>query len=157
MKKTLLVLALFVISIVPTALAQPGDGPRPNRERFMAKLNLTDAQQEQFKKIRYESEKKNIDIRAKIQTSRLDLNRLFDSESPDRSGIEKKINEIASLEASVKINQFNAWADCNKLLNAEQQKIWKRVLAMKQMMSKHGMRPGMMEKPSMRRDAPMEK
>lgn len=156
MKKTLLVLAMFLISAVVTVFAQPGDVPRPNRERIMAKLNLTDAQQEQFKKIHYETEKKNIDIRAKIQASRLDLNRLFDSESPDRSAIEKKINEIAALEASVKINQFNAWADCNKLLNADQQKIWRRVPAMKEVMSRHGMRSGMMGKPPMRPGASME-
>ncbi len=132
MKQIILVLLLAAV-LLPTAYSQPAQSIEPRHQRVIAKLNLTDTQHDQFKKIHYETAKKNIDTRAKLESARLEIKHLMDSENIDRASVEKKITEISSIEASLKINRFNAWADCNKLLNADQQKIWKKALAMNQM------------------------
>lgn len=148
--------ALFLALSIPSfTIAQPDFERGPRNDRLLSKLNLSDTQKEQFKKIRYETEKKNIDNRAKLETARLDMRRLFDSENIDRSAVEKKIAEVSALESGIKINHFNAWADCNKILNPDQQKIWRQAFAMRGMMNSQRMKRSMMEPSRMRRGDPM--
>lgn len=93
---------------------------------IVEELNLTDDQQKQFGKLHDEMEKKQIDLRAKIKSLRVDVKGLFREEKPEQGKIESKINEISKLQNEMKLNHLNFWFSVNKILNADQQKIWKQ-------------------------------
>lgn len=123
MKTTFVMLLVFIASFM---YANPDTPPnRPQRFQLMDDLKLTDAQKEQFEKISYDTEKKQIELRSKMESAQLDLRRLMDADSPDKSAIEKKFNEIAAAQTAMKMNHFNGWYEKNKVLTPEQQKIWK--------------------------------
>ena len=114
-----------------------------NKENFMAKLNLTDAQKKQLKDLKFETDKRAIDLRSKLALSKLELGKLLSSEAPDKDAIEKKISEVASNEAAVHTNRLDGWFEANKILTPEQQKDWRKVLriaAMEHMENEHSER-----------------
>ncbi len=130
MKK--LFLLLFMATIV--AWAQPREfddeddapvGQMFGGGRFIEKLDLTADQQKQFDKIRTDMQKKQIDLRSKIQMLRLDLKDLFNEDSPNKSNIASKINEISKLQTEAKLSHLDLWFEVNKILKPDQQKIWK--------------------------------
>lgn len=101
----------------------------PNmHKKMMRELNLTETQKEQFEKISFDTRKKKIELKAKVETSKLELRRLLTADVVDKSAIEKKMNEIASSEVTIRMNHINAWTEKNKILTSDQQKIWKKVL-----------------------------
>jgi Spy/CpxP family protein refolding chaperone len=120
---------------------------QPMLERKMPKdLNLTDAQQEQFEKINFDMQKKKIELTAKLATVKLEMNRFMNADQLDKAAIEKKMNEMAAQNIALRMNHLNAWSDKNKLLNADQQKIWRKMmknhLRAMQSRSDDGMMPG---------------
>lgn len=147
----------FLLTLLLAGIASAFNPPEPARhKKFMDDLKLTDAQKEQFEKISFETQKKQIDLRAKMETAQLELRRLMDAETIDKGAIEKKFNEIASVQTSLKMNHINAWSEKNKVLNADQQKLWKKMLnkttamahkkmrAMKHIERREIIRPGQM-------------
>jgi hypothetical protein len=66
---------------------------------------------------------------ARVHTSMTKLRQLQKAESADKSALEKKSNEVADLLAQNKIIGLNQWFAVNGMLNADQQKVWKTVLA----------------------------
>ncbi len=144
--RTLLSALLLLSSIVA---AQPGPG-----KKMMKDLNLTDAQKEQFEKLTFDTQKKQIELGAKLASLKLEMKRLLDAETIDRSAIEKKMNEIADQEVAVRMNRLSGWMEKNKVLTADQQKIWREALRRHVAMMENDARTGMMRK-MMRRDHPM--
>ncbi len=123
MKLRPIITALLLLTVSTLLFAQPDAMQKTPKD-----LNLTDTQQEQFEKITFDMQKKQIELQAKLQTLKLEMNRLMNAEPLDRSAVEKKMNEIASQGIALRMNHLNAWAEKNKLLNADQQKIWKKML-----------------------------
>ena len=129
MKKLLLL--LFMSTLV--ASAQPrefGDddapaGPMHGRGEMIKKLDLTADQNKQFDKFHTDMQKKQIDLRAKVQSLRLDIKNLFSEDLPNKSNIESKINEVSTLQTEMKLNHLRFWFDVNNILKPDQQKIWK--------------------------------
>ena len=136
MRKFGLILALM-ISVTSTKLwSQPKDvdakKDRPTQgmmhKHAVKELNLTDEQQKQVDKLHSDLAKELIDQRAKIAKAGVELHDLFKVESPDKSAISKKIQEIADLGAEAKILRVDHWFAVNKILSADQQKVWKKFL-----------------------------
>jgi len=129
MKK--LILLLFMATI--TAWTQPREfddddapvGQMFGGGRFIEKLDLNADQQKQFDKLHTGMQKKQIDLRSKIQTLRLDLRELFNEDSPNKSNIESKMNEISKLQTEAKLSHLDLWFEVNKILKPDQQKLWK--------------------------------
>jgi Spy/CpxP family protein refolding chaperone len=143
-------LTLFTAAVV---FSQPEPG-----QRVMKDLNLTDAQQEQFQKVRFETQKKQIELNAKTETARLELARLFDAEQIDKSAIEKKMTELAGYQVAIRMNRLNAWSEQNKQLNPDQQKLWKKMLKQHlQKMNKQGKGMMMMRERMMNNNMPGHK
>ncbi len=116
-------LTALLLLITTIAFAQP------MHDRKMPKgLNLTDTQQEQFEKISFDMQKKQIELTAKLALLKLEMKRLMDADQLDKSAIEKKMNEMAAQTIALRMNHLTAWSEKNKLLNADQQKIWKKML-----------------------------
>jgi Spy/CpxP family protein refolding chaperone len=129
-----LLMAAFVSAGTTLAQENPPDPPRHapmpgmGKPDNFAKLKLSDEQKEQMKNIRFETQKKEIELRSKLALSRLELGRLVMSETPEKSAIEKRMNEVVANEASLKMNKLNGWFEANKNLTPEQQKVWREFL-----------------------------
>ena len=89
-------------------------------------LKLTDDQEKDLMKLRFDMQKKQTDARAKVQTAQIELKELFTADNPDRAAIEKKTKEIADLKTKLQLNRLDHWFAVNKILKPEQQKIWKK-------------------------------
>lgn len=94
----------------------------------MNNLNLTDEQQKQFDKLRFDIQKKQTDAKAKVKTAEIELKELFSADKLDRAAIEKKMKEIADLRLKLRLNHLEHWFAANKLLDEKQQNIWKENL-----------------------------
>lgn len=152
MKKIISRITVLTLLTAAAVFSQPEPG-----QRMMKELNLTDAQQEQFKKVMFETQKKQIELNAKAETARLELARLFDAEQIDKSAIEKKMTELAGYQVAIRMNRVNAWSEQNKQLNADQQKQWKKMLKHHlQKMNKRG-KGMMMHERMMNNDMPGHK
>lgn len=127
MKKYVVIVTLLMFAFV-SGYAQKEMAPKQMKMKFMKELNLSDQQKEQFEKFRFDGEKKNIELRAKVETAKLDLRKLFTSDNLDKAAIEKKMNEVADAEVAIRMNRLNIWSETNKILNADQQKLWKKGL-----------------------------
>jgi Spy/CpxP family protein refolding chaperone len=129
-----LLVATFVSAGSTLAQENPPDPPRHapmpgmGKPDIFAKLKLSDEQREQMKNIRFETQKKEIELRSKLALSRLELGRLVMSETPDKAAIEKKMSEVVANESSLKMNKLNGWFEANKNLTPEQQKVWREFL-----------------------------
>jgi protein CpxP len=137
MKNLLVLLILFTT----VAMAQPrkmGEAS-PIRGRLMEKLNLTDDQRKQVDKLHSDLQKKQITLRARIQSARVDVRDAFREDKPDRGKIESKLSDITKAQGEMKTNHVAFWFDVNKILTPEQQKIWKQAPKMLQ----HGRGEGM--------------
>jgi Spy/CpxP family protein refolding chaperone len=161
--KKLGVYVAIVLAMVSTSLySQPAEGK--GFGKIIEKMKLTEEQKKDVDKIRLDMEKQEIAQKAKIETAQVDLRHLFKADNPEKSVIEKKLNEIAGFEAQMHMIRIDSWFAINKLLTPEQQKTWKKALeagpAMRQKMMKHqkmkdhGMGKGQMPA---RPDAPMPK
>jgi Spy/CpxP family protein refolding chaperone len=125
--KRLAVLIAAVLMVFGTQMySQPNRGK--HIQKFMEKLNLTDEQKKDVDKIHVDAEKQTITQKAKEETARLELRQLLKADAPDKSAIEKKINDIADLKVQMHMIKINSWFAINKLLTPDQQKTWKKVL-----------------------------
>ena len=129
MKKIISVVCfLCLIASTPIA-AQPHQNiSHTPRQLIKNELKLTDTQQEQFATIRYETQKKNSELHSKIALERLELQRLKSVKNFNISDIQKKLEEINTVRITIELNFLKEWSEKNKLLNDEQQKIWKHAL-----------------------------
>jgi Spy/CpxP family protein refolding chaperone len=133
--------AVLIVIILSAFSAQLYSQPDDTRQihKFMGKLNLTDEQKKDVEKIHFDGEKQRIAQKAKVETARVDLQQLFKTDAPDKSAIEKKMNDIADLEVQMHMIKINSWFAVNKLLNPEQQKTWKKVLEHGPALQRHNM------------------
>ena len=124
--------ALFALMILASGIAfgqPPGrheeSAPAPGG-RLMKQLNLTEDQQKQFDRMSTDLRKAQIALRAKISTAEVDLHTLFKEDSPDRAKIVAKQKEIHQFMSDLAVNRTDYWFDVNKILTADQQKVWKK-------------------------------
>jgi Spy/CpxP family protein refolding chaperone len=134
MKKYFVAMLVVALVGISNAQEQPSEPPmmKPmshmGKENPMAKLKLTDEQKKQMKELKFETDKKAIELRSQLALSKLELGRLLASDAPDKDAIEKKINEVAANETALHINKLDGWFEANKFLTPEQQKEWREVL-----------------------------
>jgi len=143
MKKTLFVFLVAGCCALASAQEQPQPAPpanaavpharmdrmrRMNRPEMLAELKLTDQEKAQLRDIRYETSKKEIELRSKLALSKLELGRLVAADDPDKEAISKRLSEISEQKTALELNKLNGWFEANKVLTPEQQKIWRKVL-----------------------------
>lgn len=151
MFKTTLATLAIVATFTATTLAQPRGGQRRTMEKeiiggpamLKEKLNLTDEQETKMQKLRIELMKKQTQLRSRVQTLRLDSKELFLAEKVDRKGLESNVKAISDAQEQMKLNFVDHWFAVNAMLNADQQKIWKRHAMQMGERMREGMRQGM--------------
>lgn len=132
MRTKLLIITLGLLVASGAALAQsaaPQGSMRLNRHPMLfAQLKLTDQQKAEAKKVWFDLKQKQIDVRAQLQHARLDYHELATADKPDQKALNAKIQDMANLRAQLQQNKLDSWFSVNKLLTAEQQKVWQKVL-----------------------------
>jgi Spy/CpxP family protein refolding chaperone len=126
MKRLAVLIAAAMMVFGTQMYSQPNEAKQI--QKFMGKLNLTDEQKKDVEKIHFDAEKQSIAQKAKEATARVELRQLLKADTPDKSAIEKKINDIAGLRAQMHMIKINSWFAIDKLLTPDQQKTWKKVL-----------------------------
>jgi Spy/CpxP family protein refolding chaperone len=93
-----------------------GDGPLADE------LKLTGTQRDKLRAIHDELARKNIQIRADMETARLDLDRMLRDDATSRTRIESQIDTLAKLRADRMKAMISARLDAHDVLTAEQRK-----------------------------------
>ncbi len=104
----------------------PGFG---HRDRIVERLKLTDDQRKQFDKISSALARKQIALRAKIISMRVDMRDLVREDPPSKTKIETLEKDMNRLEGDIKANRTDFWFDVNTILTPEQKQEWKAALA----------------------------
>lgn len=132
MRTKLLVITLGLLVASGAALAQPaarqGSMRWNHHPMLFAQLKLTEQQKVEARKVWFDLMQKQIDVRAQLAHARLDYRELATANTPDQKALNAKIQDMANLKAQLQQNKLDAWFSVNKLLTAEQQKVWKKVL-----------------------------
>ena len=130
MKYSYLAAALCSVFVLTTAFSQNTQRPNfgPRHARIVEQLKLSDSQKKDFENINSDFAKKRVEQQAKVKVAGIELHSLLQADNPDRSAIEKKINEISDLQAQNKMLRVDHWFAVNKMLTPDQQRIWKEVL-----------------------------
>ena len=100
----------------------------PDPQPLLDRLNLNDQQKKQIEQMRFDMQKQLVGVRAKMQMARLDLHQLLAADNPDKAAIEAKMGEISQIALQVHSTRLNQWFEVNKILNPDQQKVWKEML-----------------------------
>jgi Spy/CpxP family protein refolding chaperone len=90
---------------------------RPDVQKELA---ITAEQRQKLDDIRFTEEKETIQNRSALQIHRMELSRLSDAENPDRTAIDKKIQEIAQDEAALMRSSITGRLNARNVLTAEQ-------------------------------------
>jgi Spy/CpxP family protein refolding chaperone len=134
MKKASAVFVAILLAASTFAFAQPPGGPgqrdrmMDRREHLRQDMHLTDQQESQVKKLHLELERKQAQVRSKIQLARLDMKEMYLSDKLDRAAIEKSVKQVSDLQEQMKMNFIDFWFSVNGILTPEQQKTWKNHL-----------------------------
>ena len=100
----------------------------PDQKPLLGRLQLNDQQKKQIEQMRIDMEKRLVGVRAQAQMARLDMRQLLNAENPDKAAIEKKMGELAQVRVQAATIRLNQWFEVNKILTADQQKVWREVL-----------------------------
>lgn len=154
MRRNVLVIALGLMLAGGTVIAQPQTPRRAawmdHHPALLAQLKLTEQQKTQARDIWFNLQQKQIDVRAQLAHARLDYHELAAKTNPSQKSLNDKIQTMANLRAQLQQNKLDAWFAVNKILTAEQQKVWQKVLEhpmmfeRRAMMNRRGHGQGMM-------------
>jgi Spy/CpxP family protein refolding chaperone len=129
----------FALSLVLTitlfwGLAQAGPrhfgGPGGERWGVMSpecakEIGLQEAQIDKIRSIRLSSQKEIIKLRAEVRIAQLELKELMSSDDPDKSKINKKIDETSALRAKIRKIEAGSRIDAQSVLTSEQKQLLK--------------------------------
>ncbi len=136
---SMLLVAAPIASSQDEPLMQPFEDMGPQL-RLLNQLKLSEDQKKEVQKLRFDLEKQLVAQRAKLQTAGIELRQLLQADNPDRAAIEKKMNEMVQLGLQSGSLLLNQWFAVNKLLNADQQKVWRQMLTRAAEVMGHGFR-----------------
>jgi Spy/CpxP family protein refolding chaperone len=131
MKARITIVALLLtLSTLPLQARQHEEGLMmgQGRQKMIEQLNLSDSQKKDVEKLRFDLMKQMAVHRSKVATARIEYQELVAKDNPDKAAIEKKMKEIADFQFQGRTMFLSHWFNVNKLLNAEQQKTWKKAL-----------------------------
>lgn len=90
--------------------------------RLAEKLDLTGTQKDKLRDIGGDLDRKEIRLRADLETAGLDLRDLMRSDSPSASAVEAKIENLSQLRGEIMKANARAVLDARKVLTSDQRK-----------------------------------
>lgn len=107
----------------------PPMGPREGGIKKL--LKLTAEQEKKFDDLAYQHKQDAVDIHAKIQKNRLELEKMVDDNNIDEKKLFQLTDENSKLQGNLKNSAVRSWFEIYKILNDEQKAIWsKHILQM---------------------------
>jgi Spy/CpxP family protein refolding chaperone len=88
-------------------------------------IGLEEAQIDKIKSIHLNSQKEIIKLRAEVGIAQLELKEMMTSDNPDKSRINKKIDEISALRAKIRKIEAGSRIDVQSVLTSEQEQLLK--------------------------------
>jgi Spy/CpxP family protein refolding chaperone len=88
--------------------------------RRLEALDLSETQRKKLADIRDQHAKAAINGRASMQLAQLDLRKLLRADKPDVGAVERQIDKIASLRATLDKNRVTGMLDARAVLTPEQ-------------------------------------
>ena len=122
---TVVLLTILILSAV--VFAQPkgrdmGGGGIGGIMMLADKLDLTDDQIEQIENLRYDMQKRNIDLKANLEKARLELGKLMREDKKDRKKILAQVEVVNGIEGDLNIARVEGMLDVNDILTETQRK-----------------------------------
>lgn len=93
-----------------------------DNDQFRSRINLTDDQANELRRVVINAEKSAIETRARIAVDRIELRELLRVDKPDQDAVMKKVDEIGGLRDEMMKNGIQAVLDAKRILTPEQQK-----------------------------------
>lgn len=90
------------------------------RPDVQKELGITEEQRNKLEDIAFNARKAAIQARSNLEVYRLELTRLMRADNPDRSAIDKKLQEVAQAEAALRRSMINSFLDTRNVLTKEQ-------------------------------------
>ncbi len=112
-----LLLAGFLVTTTEVKEHKPISSP-PLHQR------LTEDEIAKIKEIRYNTRKKIIELKSKIELKELELKKLLDEEQPNEKEVYSLVKEIGNLRTQIRMEQIKEILEIKKILPAEKQKIF---------------------------------
>ncbi|MFA5805931.1 MAG: periplasmic heavy metal sensor [Melioribacteraceae bacterium] len=107
----------------------PPMGPREGGIKKL--LKLTPEQEKKFNDLVYQHKQEAVDIHAKIQKNRLELEKMVDDNNIDEKKLFQLTDENSKLQGNLKNSAVRSWFEIYKILNDEQKAVWsKHILQM---------------------------
>jgi len=121
---------------------EPPMGPRHGG--IKKQLKLTAEQEKKFDDFVYQHKQEAIDIRAKIQKNRLELEKMVNDNLIDEKKIFQLTDENSTLQGILKNSAVKNWLEIYKILNDEQKAVWSKHIL--QMLNHQGIRERVKER-----------
>ena len=118
--------------------AQNGQPMGPQHEGIKVLLKLTPEQETKFNDLTYQHRQEAVDVRAKMQKNRLELEKMINDNKIDEKKLFQLTDENSKLQGNMKNSAVKNWLEIYKILNDEQKAIWAK--HMLQMAGGQGMR-----------------
>lgn len=123
MKAKIIIAGLALVLIASMSFAQIFPYGGGAWSRLYDDLKLTDEQKTKLQNLFFEFRKNQVDIAGKLSKARIELQQLLSAEKPDKSAIDKKIDEISGYMKEMTKNRVNHWMNVQQILTPEQRKI----------------------------------
>ena len=118
--------------------AQNGQPMGPRHDGIKVLLKLTPEQETKFNDLTYQHRQEAVDVRAKIQKNRLELEKMVNDNKIDEKKLFQLTDENSKLQGNMKNSAVKNWLEIYKILNDDQKAIWSK--HMLQMGGNQGMR-----------------
>lgn len=98
------------------------------RPDIQKEIDITDEQRKKLEDLAFNSAKTAIQAQANLQVHRMELERMVHSDNPDRSAIDKKIQEISQVQTALMRGMINTSLEERSILTKEQRDKMREVL-----------------------------
>jgi Spy/CpxP family protein refolding chaperone len=97
-----------------------GGVPADRMLRSTERLELTDEQVAQLKKLSYDAKSKLIDLESSLEKAQLEMKQQMDSDGDDLAAMKKQLNAMAKIKVDIQELRLKNWIDAKNVLNEDQ-------------------------------------
>jgi Spy/CpxP family protein refolding chaperone len=118
---------LFLALTLPafSQIGVPGDGPAMGKDNIFQELQLTSEQEDQMRTLRYNLEKKLIQLQANLKTEQLELKKLKQADEPNKKKIHAQIEKVGQERIALEKARADHHLEIRKILTVEQYRKFK--------------------------------
>jgi len=131
MKKLLFSILSLVLLSNFSLFSQPTQDEPPMGQRgdgIKKLLKLTAEQEKKFDDLSYQHRQEAVDLRAKIQKNRLELEKMVNGNTIDEKKLFQITDENSILQGNLKNSAVKNWFEIYKILNDDQKAVWSKHL-----------------------------